>query len=79
VRQPLHGRGFAALQALGERPALDVLHDQVRPLAGVEVVNGDEIRVLEASGELCLAAKALFERRIAGHGVGDRLHRHRPA
>ena len=58
ARDPLGVRRVTVLEPGGEVAALDVLHHQVRPLAGVEVVDGDEVRVLQTGGDLGLATEA---------------------
>ena len=64
-------------QALAEVAALDVLHDQVGPRAGAEVVDRDEVRVLEARGDPRLAAEALQVDPVARERVGHDLDRDR--
>ncbi len=71
-------RRIAALQARTEVTALDVLHDQVRPVTGAEVVDRDEVRVLEPGGDARLAAEAPQVDVVARERVGEDLHRDRP-
>ena len=58
-------------------PPVDVLHDQVGALAGAEVVDRDEVRMLKSRRDLRLAAEALQVDAVAGERVGEDLHRDR--
>ncbi len=66
---------LAARDPLGERAAIDVLHHQIGALAGVEVVDADEVRVLKARRQGGLAPEAAQELAIAGDRVGEDLDR----
>jgi hypothetical protein len=79
-REQLAGETFsrrrvAVGEALGEGSALDVLHDQVGPVAGVEVVDLHQVRVLEPGGDPRFAPEAVEELAVAGDGVGEHLDR----
>ena len=69
------GGAVPASTARGQVAALDVLHHQVRPLARVVVVDGDQVRVLEAGGDLRLAAEAPAVVVLGGQRVGEHLDR----
>ena len=74
----LGGRRLAAPQPVGEVAALDVLHHQVRPRAGVVVVDRDQVRMLEPGGHSGLAAEAAEVVVLGGQGVGEHLDRDEP-
>ena len=65
--------------AAGQVAALDVLHHQIGAFAGVEVVDRDQVRVLEAGGDLRLAPEAIEVRGIRGQDIGEHLDRDRAA
>ena len=69
--------GSPRLEPLGEVAALDVLHHQVRPLAGVVVVDRDQVRVLEPGGDARLALEAAEVVALGGQRVGEHLDRDR--
>src|SRR5204862_5411707 len=63
-------------QAIRERPALDVLHDDVGTvLVHADVEHLDDIRVIEPGGEASLAREALAHLVIPGEVVGEQLDR----
>ena len=60
------------LQPLGERLALQVLHDQeVDPVLAADVVEGANVRVIEAGDGLGLALEALLQIGIRGDVLGQ--------
>ena len=67
-----------ALQAGGEVAALDVLHHEIRPIAGAEVVHRDQVRVLEGGRDLRLAPEPADVLAVCGERVGEDLDRDRP-
>ena len=85
VGHDLH-RALAGQRALGlhdvpEGPPVHELHDDVRQRAVVGaglagVVHGDDGRMVERGGVLCLAAEAFLELRVAGEVGAQHLDRH---
>ncbi len=71
-------RGSACSQPLVKVAAGDVFHHQVRPLAGLaEVIDRDQVRVLEAGGDPCLALEPGQIGGLASQRVGEDLDRDR--
>ena len=71
-------------QQITQGPAVHVLHDDVghvrgpgHVLAGVlaGVVDGDDRRMVERGGGLCLPAEPGLERRVPGQVLTERFHR----
>ena len=67
----------AGAKAGAEVAAIDVLHHQVGPRAGAEVVDRDEVRMLQAGRDPRLAPEALEVDAVAGERVGEDLDRDR--
>ena len=58
--------------------ALDALHDdEVHPVAGADVVDGDDVRVVQRAGRLGFLNEALFAGGISDLVGGQDLDRHR--
>ena len=65
---------------VAQRPALDVLHDDVvRAVVRAGVVHADDVRMVQRRGRLCFAAEARDEVRVAGELDQQRLDRDRAA
>ena len=69
-------RGAPADDLLEVRPRQVLHHDVVAAVRLPAVVDGDDVRVVEAGRRRGLAAEALHELGVRGVGLGQHLHRH---
>ena len=69
------------LHDLGERRALDVLHGEVEEPIGrlTEIVDGRDVRVIDAAGVGCLSIESTDRLGVAGHRRMEHLDRALPA
>ena len=75
--QQFRGRHRALLDALGERLALQIFHDEkIRAVLLADVVERADIGVIEAGNRACLALEALANFRRIGQMEGQNLQGH---
>ena len=74
----IDGKG-AAPNSVGERLALDVLHDEeIHTLLFTNVVQGADVGMIELRDRLCLTLETGSSLRTLGQMLGEHFDRHRP-